>query len=123
MGRLILAGTGLERYRNIQLPTEMPPPPPPEEIMPPAELSAEKAAALDFVDGWPGLDLRICGCPVLRFWKGGAFDSVSFSLYSCSIEVSLNPELLAKLTQIAGCPIFAPFAKVGILSFVSAELQ
>jgi DNA-directed RNA polymerase subunit beta' len=48
MGRLIPAGTGLERYRNIQLLTEMPPPPPPEEIMPPAELS-EEAAALDFL--------------------------------------------------------------------------
>ncbi|HXC32256.1 MAG TPA: DNA-directed RNA polymerase subunit beta' [Verrucomicrobiae bacterium] len=49
MGRLIPAGTGLDRYRNIQLLTEMPPPPPPEEIMPPAELSAEEAAALDFL--------------------------------------------------------------------------
>jgi DNA-directed RNA polymerase subunit beta' len=49
MGRLIPAGTGLERYRNIQLLTEMPPPPPPEEIMPPAELSADEAAALDFL--------------------------------------------------------------------------
>ncbi len=49
MGRLIPAGTGLERYRNIQLLTEVPPPPPPEEIMPPAELSAEEAAALDFL--------------------------------------------------------------------------
>ncbi len=49
MGRLIPAGTGLERYRNIALLTEMPPPPPPEEILPPAELSAEEAAALDFL--------------------------------------------------------------------------
>jgi DNA-directed RNA polymerase subunit beta' len=49
MGRLIPAGTGLDRYKNIQLLTEMPPPPPPEEIMPPAELSAEEAAALDFL--------------------------------------------------------------------------
>jgi len=49
MGRLIPAGTGLERYRNIQLLTEVPPMPPPEEIMPPAELSAEEAAALDFL--------------------------------------------------------------------------
>ena len=49
MGRLIPAGTGLERYRNIQLLTEVPPPPPPEEIMPPADLSAEEAAALDFL--------------------------------------------------------------------------
>lgn len=47
MGRLIPAGTGLERYRNIQLLTEMPPPP--EEIPPPAELSVEEAAALDFL--------------------------------------------------------------------------
>jgi hypothetical protein len=47
MGRLIPADTGLERYRNIQLLTEMPPPP--EEILPPAELSAEEAAALDFL--------------------------------------------------------------------------
>ena len=49
MGRLIPAGTGLERYRNIELLTEVPPPPPPEAIMPPAELSAEEAAALDFL--------------------------------------------------------------------------
>jgi DNA-directed RNA polymerase subunit beta' len=49
MGRLIPAGTGLERYRNIQLLTEMPPPPPPEEMLPPADLSAEEAAALDFL--------------------------------------------------------------------------
>jgi DNA-directed RNA polymerase subunit beta' len=49
MGRLIPAGTGLERYRNIELLTEVPPPPPMEEIMPPAELSAEEAAALDFL--------------------------------------------------------------------------
>ena len=46
---LIPAGTGLERYRNIELLTEVPPPPPPEEVMPPAELSAEEAAALDFL--------------------------------------------------------------------------
>ena len=32
----------------MQLPIEMPLPPPPEEIMPPAELSADEAAALDF---------------------------------------------------------------------------
>jgi DNA-directed RNA polymerase subunit beta' len=49
MGRLIPAGTGLERYRNIELLTEVPPPPPQEEILPPAELSAEEAAALDFL--------------------------------------------------------------------------
>ena len=30
MGRLIPAGTGLERYRNIDLLVEVPPPPPPE---------------------------------------------------------------------------------------------
>src|SRR5580692_7515700 len=49
MGRLIPAGTGLERYRNIELLTEVPPMPPPEAILPPAELSAEEAAALDFL--------------------------------------------------------------------------
>jgi hypothetical protein len=51
MGRLIPAGTGLERYRNIELLTEMPPPAPPEadHPMPPAELTAEEAAALDFL--------------------------------------------------------------------------
>ncbi len=49
MGRLIPAGTGLERYRNIELLTEVPPMPPPEAIMPPADLSAEEAAALDFL--------------------------------------------------------------------------
>src|SRR5450631_3721511 len=49
MGRLIPAGTGLERYRNIELLTEVPPMPPPEAIMAPAELSAEEAAALDFL--------------------------------------------------------------------------
>jgi DNA-directed RNA polymerase subunit beta' len=49
MGRLIPAGTGLERYRNIELLTEVPPPPPEEAIIPPAELSPEEAAALDFL--------------------------------------------------------------------------
>ena len=49
MGRLIPAGTGLERYRNIELLTEVPPMPPPEAILPPAELSPEEAAALDFL--------------------------------------------------------------------------
>src|ERR1700726_473934 len=49
MGRLIPAGTGLERYRNIQLLTEMPPPPPPEIDVQVPELSAEEAAALDFL--------------------------------------------------------------------------
>jgi DNA-directed RNA polymerase subunit beta' len=49
MGRLIPAGTGLERYRNIELLTEVPPMPVQEEILPPAELSAEEAAALDFL--------------------------------------------------------------------------
>ncbi len=49
MGRLIPAGTGLERYRNIELLTEVPPMPPQEEILPPAELSPEEAAALDFL--------------------------------------------------------------------------
>ncbi len=46
MGRLIPAGTGLERYRNIQLLTEMP-----KEEMQTAEpdLTPEEAAALDFL--------------------------------------------------------------------------
>jgi len=35
--------------RNIELLTEVPPMPPPEAILPPAELSAEEAAALDFL--------------------------------------------------------------------------
>jgi DNA-directed RNA polymerase subunit beta' len=55
MGRLIPAGTGLERYRSIELLTEMPPP---QEIemgigadLAPAgpDLSPEEAAALDFL--------------------------------------------------------------------------
>jgi DNA-directed RNA polymerase subunit beta' len=46
MGRLIPAGTGLERYRNIQLLTETPREEP-EEIEP--ELTPEEAAALDFL--------------------------------------------------------------------------
>ena len=46
MGRLIPAGTGLERYRNIQLLTEVPKEEPiPEE----PELTPEEAAALDFL--------------------------------------------------------------------------
>ena len=49
MGRLIPAGTGLDRYRNIELLTEVPPPLPQEETAPPAELSPEEAAALDFL--------------------------------------------------------------------------
>src|ERR1700732_2228734 len=49
MGRLIPAGTGLERYCNIELLTEVPPMPPQEEMLPPAELSPEEAAALDFL--------------------------------------------------------------------------
>src|SRR6202050_4992731 len=49
MGRLIPAGTGLERYRNIELVTEMPAPAPIEEIPEAAELTAEEAAALDFL--------------------------------------------------------------------------
>jgi DNA-directed RNA polymerase subunit beta' len=49
MGRLIPAGTGLEYYRNIRLLTEMPAPPPSEEIPEAAELTAEEAAALDFL--------------------------------------------------------------------------
>jgi DNA-directed RNA polymerase subunit beta' len=49
MGRLIPAGTGLEHYRSIQLLTEMPIPAPVEEIPEVAELTAEEAAALDFL--------------------------------------------------------------------------
>jgi len=48
MGRLIPAGTGLERYRNIQLLTEIQRDEPAE--MEP-ELTAEEAAALDFLRG------------------------------------------------------------------------
>jgi len=46
---LLAAGTGLEHYRNIQLLTEMPAPAPVEEIPEAAELTAEEAAALDFL--------------------------------------------------------------------------
>jgi DNA-directed RNA polymerase subunit beta' len=46
MGRLIPAGTGLERYRNIQLLTELPPV---DMRGPEAELTPEEAAALDFL--------------------------------------------------------------------------
>jgi DNA-directed RNA polymerase subunit beta' len=46
MGRLIPAGTGLERYRNIQLLTEIPKEE--QESMEP-ELTPEEAAALDFL--------------------------------------------------------------------------
>ena len=49
MGRLIPAGTGLEHYRSIQLLTEMPAPAPIEEIPEAAELTAEEAAAIDFL--------------------------------------------------------------------------
>ena len=49
MGRLIPAGTGLERYRNIDLLVEVPPPPPPEAETVPPELTPEEAAALDFL--------------------------------------------------------------------------
>src|SRR5260370_1397098 len=49
MGRLTAAGTGLEHYRSIQLLTEMPIPAPVEEIPEAAELTAEEAAALDFL--------------------------------------------------------------------------
>jgi DNA-directed RNA polymerase subunit beta' len=46
MGRLIPAGTGLERYRGVQLLTEVPKEEPvPEE----PQLTAEEAAALDFL--------------------------------------------------------------------------
>ena len=58
MGRLIPAGTGLERYRNTTLLTEPPPPEPMVEGMAeiePAgtELSAEEAAALEFLRKTP----------------------------------------------------------------------
>ncbi|MGA3295235.1 MAG: DNA-directed RNA polymerase subunit beta' [Candidatus Acidiferrales bacterium] len=46
MGRLIPAGTGLERYRNIQLLTELPKE---EPQMAEPELTPEEAAALDFL--------------------------------------------------------------------------
>ncbi|MGH9734255.1 MAG: DNA-directed RNA polymerase subunit beta', partial [Candidatus Acidiferrales bacterium] len=46
MGRLIPAGTGLERYRNIQLLTELPQEEP-QPIEP--DLTQEEAAALDFL--------------------------------------------------------------------------
>jgi DNA-directed RNA polymerase subunit beta' len=49
MGRLIPAGTGLERYRNIELLTEVPPPAPVEAQVPAADLTPEEAAALDFL--------------------------------------------------------------------------
>jgi DNA-directed RNA polymerase subunit beta' len=53
MGRLIPAGTGLERYRNIQLLTQLPPPEETEGMgsgFPAApDLSPEDAAALDFL--------------------------------------------------------------------------
>src|ERR1700675_4625280 len=49
MGRLIPAGTGLKHYRSIQLLTEMPIPAPIEDIPEAAELTAEEAAALDFL--------------------------------------------------------------------------
>jgi len=48
MGRLIPAGTGLERYRHIDLLVEVPPPVvEPEPVA--AELTPEEAAALDFL--------------------------------------------------------------------------
>jgi DNA-directed RNA polymerase subunit beta' len=46
MGRLIPAGTGLDRYRNIQLLTETPQEEP-QDVEP--ELTPEEAAALDFL--------------------------------------------------------------------------
>ena len=49
MGRLIPAGTGLEHYRSLQLLTEVPAPSPIEDIPEAAELTAEEAAALDFM--------------------------------------------------------------------------
>jgi len=49
MGRLIPAGTGLERYRNIELLVEVPPPQPAEAEAVAPELTPEEAAALDFL--------------------------------------------------------------------------
>ncbi|HTS11312.1 MAG TPA: DNA-directed RNA polymerase subunit beta' [Candidatus Limnocylindrales bacterium] len=53
MGRLIPAGTGLERYRNIQLLTQLPPPEESEGMVAGLpggpDLSPEEAAALDFL--------------------------------------------------------------------------
>ena len=54
MGRLIPAGTGLERYRNIQLLTELPPPEDGEGMgagfgQSGPDLTPEEAAALDFL--------------------------------------------------------------------------
>jgi DNA-directed RNA polymerase subunit beta' len=54
MGRLIPAGTGLERYRNIQLLTELPPPDEGEAMgagfgQNGPDLTPEEAAALDFL--------------------------------------------------------------------------
>jgi DNA-directed RNA polymerase subunit beta' len=49
MGRLIPAGTGFEFYRNINLLTEVPALPPTEILPEAADLSAEEAAALDFL--------------------------------------------------------------------------
>ena len=49
MGRLIPAGTGLERYRKIQLLTEMPAQVAVEELAEATELIAEDAANLDFL--------------------------------------------------------------------------
>jgi DNA-directed RNA polymerase subunit beta' len=49
MGRLIPAGTGLERYRNIELLTEVPQPTPGEALPAAPELTPEEAAALDFL--------------------------------------------------------------------------
>ena len=54
MGRLIPAGTGLERYRNIQLLTELPPPDEGEGMgagfgQNGPDLTPEEAAALDFL--------------------------------------------------------------------------
>jgi len=51
-------GTGLEHYRSIQLLTEMPAPAPIEEIPEAAELTAEEAAALDFLQKDTEADAR-----------------------------------------------------------------
>ena len=55
MGRLIPAGTGLERYRSLQLLTEMPVPAPVEELPDSAEFAAaDEAAGLDFLGNKDG---------------------------------------------------------------------
>jgi len=54
MGRLIPAGTGLERYRNIEMLTEVPPMPVQEEILPPPSCHPRK----------PPRWISCAGCPM-----------------------------------------------------------